>query len=572
MHYTIFYKEPRHPYLDISVTIATEEADTLELQLPAWRPGRYELGNFSKNIQQFRVVDEHNNPLHHHKITKDRWQVRCSGTSKITVHYNFFSDILDAGNTWIDDTQLYINFVNCLLYHEDALNAPCTLTLHLPDDFEVACGLPQPEKHVLKGDSFYQVVDSPMFAAADLTHWTYEHAGSTFHLWFKGNVVLDKEKTLNHFRTFTENQVTMMEGFPCEDYHFLIQFVPYPAYHGVEHFNSTVIVLGPENQMDQEPYYDRFLGVSSHELFHTWNIIRLRPEELNPYDFTQENYFLTGFIAEGLTTYYGDVFLVRSGVWSKEQYFKKLNAVLQRHFGNYGRYYRSVTESSMDLWLDGYQQIAPQRKVSIYIKGAIACLLLDLTIRQESEGKYSLDDYVRTLWTNYYEKGKGYSLKSLQEVAQSFMNTDAGEFFNRFITGTEPVEQELAEQLSYVGCILKKSSSPNLSESRFGFRIQQNDNTLLIQDIAPDSPAFNQLRFKDELVAVNNIKATPDIIQHLFRGLNSCPVAVFRNGRLHQVTLTSNEKEYYPQYSIIQKENPSNQQEEAFTRWINASF
>ena len=135
----------------------------------------------------------------------------------------------------------------------------------------------------------------------------------------------------------------MFGGFPVADYHFLNQILPYKHYHGVEHTNSTVITLGPAELLMTEGLYKELLGVSSHELFHTWNIKSIRPAELLPYDYTQEKYFRTCYIAEGITTYYGEYLLARSGVRTAEQYFQELNTVLRKHYDDDGRYNLSLS-------------------------------------------------------------------------------------------------------------------------------------------------------------------------------------------------------------------------------------
>src|SRR6476469_7455228 len=187
------------------------------------------------------------------------------------------------------------------------------------------------------------------------------------------------------------------------------QILPFKHYHGVEHNNSTVIVLGPAAQLMTEALYKELLGVSCHELFHTWNIKQIRPAEMLPYDFTRDNYFRTCYIAEGITTYYGEYLLARAWVRTAEQYFQELNIVLRKHFDDYGRFNLSLADASVDLWLDGYKPGVPDRKVSVYHKGALVALLLDLTLRRLSHHERSLDDVMRRLWLEFGQPGIGYT-------------------------------------------------------------------------------------------------------------------------------------------------------------------
>jgi predicted metalloprotease with PDZ domain len=242
----------------------------------------------------------------------------------------------------------------------------------------------------------------------------------------------------------------MMGGFPCKEYHFLFHWLPYQHYHGVEHQNSTVITLGPASQT--AALYSEVLGISSHELFHTWNVIRIRPMELLPYDFTRENYFTTGFVAEGITTYYGDLFLARAACLPLEAYFAELSQTLNRHFMLANQASLSLLESSYDLWLDGYTAGAPGRKVSIYHKGALTALILDLELRQLTDDARSLDDVMRYMWEHFGQKEKGYTLADYQNAVATVAGRDYKEYFEECIEGTGSLENRLRKALHYVGC------------------------------------------------------------------------------------------------------------------------
>ena len=197
---------------------------------------------------------------------------------------------------------------------------------------------------------------------------------------------------------------------------FLYQLLPYKHYHGVEHQNSTVITLGPAELLMTEALYKEFLGVSCHELFHAWNIKSIRPAEMQPYDYSRENYFRTCYVAEGVTTYYGEYLLARAGVRTAAQYFEELNAVLRKHFDDRGRDNLSLADASMDLWLDGYKPGVPDRKVSVYHKGALVALLLDLTLRRLSQHQRSLDDVMRRLYQEFGQTGIGYTEADYQRI------------------------------------------------------------------------------------------------------------------------------------------------------------
>ncbi len=449
MHYHIFASNPESHFLEITCRISDLDSESIELQLPAWRPGRYELQHFAKNIQQFSIFDQNNAPLPFHKITKDRWHVATAGATELVVRYNYYANIQNAGSSFIDTHLLYLNPVNLCIYAEGRLHEPCTLQLSLPSNFQIACGLRQ-EGQTLFATDYYELADSPLLASATLQHQQYEVAGSVFHVWMQGNLKPDWSRILADFRAFTVEQVATMGGsFPEPAYHFLNLILPNPYYHGVEHRHSTMIVLGPDDE--GEGLYTDLLGVSSHELFHAWNVIKIRPKELLPYDFTKENYFPTCFVVEGATTYYGDLFLRRSGVFDDAAYLRELQIYIKRHFEQSRHASQSLVESSFDLWLDGYEKSIPDRKVSVYQKGALVTLILDLTIRKIYQHQRSFDDVMRQLWTNFGIPFAGYSLEDYRRVVEEVAGQPLDWYWEECILGNLPLDNRLNEALSWVG-------------------------------------------------------------------------------------------------------------------------
>jgi predicted metalloprotease with PDZ domain len=371
--------------------------DELLIQLPAWRPGRYELGNFAKNIQKWAAFNKEGKPLKFEKITKDCWKVETEGATDITIKYNYYANELNAGSTFLNQEQLYINPVNCCLYLPDRIDEACELQLVLPNDYKVAIGAKEIGENLYALNDFHELADSPFFASNSLQHKTYNYNGVEFYIWFQGECMPEWDTLIKDFKSFTVEQLEMMEAFPVKAYHFLCQIIPYRGYHGVEHTTSTVIMLGPGYNLMKGITYEDLLGVSSHELFHTWNVKTIRPIEMAPYDYSTENYSKLGYVCEGVTTYYGDLFLYRSGVFTKEQYLKTFAERLQKHFDNFGRYNKSVAESSYDSWLDGYTKGAPNRKTSIYDEGCLLAFITDVFIRKNTKNEKSLDDVMRYL-------------------------------------------------------------------------------------------------------------------------------------------------------------------------------
>jgi predicted metalloprotease with PDZ domain len=459
MHYNISVSDPQSHLLLITYTIPEINEDYIEIQLPAWRPGRYEIQNFAKNIQFIEAISATGQKLSIHKVTKDRWRVGTEGEKEVKIRYAYYAVSQNAGTSYVDEELWYLNFINFCMYTEGRISEAYTIHLELPEGYHIACGLPS-KGNVLSAKDFYQLVDSPLLASQSLQKCAYVVRGVQFNIWMHGNLKPNWRRIERDFRRFSREQIAMMGEFPETDYHFLNLILPNAFYHGVEHHNSTMIVLGPDDE--GEGLYADLLGVSSHELFHAWNIIRIRPKEMLPYDFTKENYFRTCFVAEGCTTYYGDLFLKRAGVFNDETYIKELQVYMKRHFENSAHATQSLTDSSFDLWLDGYEKGIPNRKVSVYHKGALVALILDLFLRKKTNHAQSLDDVMRLLWVRFGKPFIGYTLEDYISTVEEVAGETLEWYWNDCIFTSEPLEFRLNEALAFVGLQMSTFSNGNI--------------------------------------------------------------------------------------------------------------
>jgi predicted metalloprotease with PDZ domain len=563
IQYRLSQKFPHDSFLQVEMVIKPSQ-DDFEVKLPEWRPGRYQLGNFSKYLRNFKAFDKNEKPIAFKKINKNTWLIYCQDES-CTIRYEIYTSTIDGGSTFVDEEHWYLNFINCMLYQPDMMHDTHKVQLNIPKDWTVACGLKRKGEDLI-AESFYELVDSPALAGKNLQHLEYQVKETHFHLWFRGNADLkNKEQILDDFQKFTAFQIETMGEFESEDYHFLFQIPNEKAYHGVEHLNSTCIVLGPAKEFNTETFYNNFLGISSHELFHYWNIIRIRPEEMYPYNFEKENYFTTGYVAEGVTTYYGDLFLVRSGVKDLDWYIDELNILFKRHFENYGRLNSSVAESSWDLWLDGYEAGIPHRKVSIYVKGALIALILDLKIILESNGEKSLDDVMRKLWTDFYKKDKGYSSEDYLKTAEEVIGYDLTDYSNKFISGCEPVENELKVLLSQFGFEMELAENDSALAKHFGLKTNEGS----VVGIAPDSPAEKVFRNGDKIISFDtqSFDQIDDSIQ--IEKNTSYSFQFFRNNNLKEAEMETNDKIFYSRYAIRETKERSDIEKLMRKKWLN---
>lgn len=567
MNYNISYQHPEQHYIDITLETETKGQKKLFFQLPAWRPGRYELGNFAKNIQKWKAIDENGNSLAFKKISKDRWEVSCENANKVVVKYNYFANELNAGSTYLDEDQLYVNPVNCLIYNESEMNSSCELKLNLPKAYRCAIGLDEISELTYCANNYDELADSPFIASSSLQQLTFQAEDTTFYLWFQGEIKIKEALIRKDFLAFTKEQIALFGDFPTKEYHFLFQIVPYSFYHGVEHGASTVIVLGPSYAVFQQSgRYEDLLGVSSHELFHTWNVKRIRPVEMWPYDFTKENYTRLGYLTEGATTWYGDLMLYRSEVFGDDAFFRTFNQLLDRHYNNPGALNLSVAESSFDTWLDGYGMGVPNRKASIYTEGALITFLLDVEIRKSSNNQHSFDDVIRRFYTKEFKDGKGVSETTYRETVEQLAGKDLGHYFDAFINGNEDFSHELIDALNYLGLKMTRKPASIYYEAFLGVKI--NEDKLI--SIFPNSPAENAgISVGDQLFAINGIEIQANLSEWLeyFKADDIRLDLITASGKLKQVALTLSNEFYYAQYFVSPLEEQSKAQQLANKSW-----
>lgn len=580
--YKFSFRHPSNHLLDIELKIDKITASQLLLQLPSWRPGRYELGNFAKNIKQFRALNENGTELKFAKLTKDLWQVQTNGASSVHIHYQYFSAELNAGSTYLDPSQLYVNPVNCCMYVPERITEPCEIELVLPDNYLLASSLapvspakePTSRRKLLARD-FHELADSPFIASPTIQHLDFVVGAVKFHLWFQGECKPNWKKLESDFTAFIKEQFRTMNGpIPSLEYHFLFQILPFRFHHGVEHLDSTVIALGPSYEIMAGDTYTDLLGVSSHELFHSWNIKAIRPAEMQPYDYTRENYSRLGYVCEGVTTYYGDLLLFRSGLYTDTELFKEFNRHIQVHMDNAGRFNLSVADSSFDTWLDGYAEITPHRKTSIYSEGCLIAWMTDILIRQYTENKHSLDDVMQILFNEFYKAGKGYTEADYFNTCSRVAGHSLENFFSQYAYQAISYENALLESIDLIGIQLVIESNKKYHERHYGFRILDAGGVSKVISVYPYSPADKAgLEPGDELVSINGFPVKNNLSEWCRYFNDSQPeIQCISRGRMKSVKLTSGTEEFYKTYSFRKNGSATSDQKKAFKFWSGRDF
>lgn len=561
-HYSISYSNAASRIIQIEVVFQNIHQSETYLQLPAWRPGRYELGNFAQNIVSFKIYNSSKEELSFQKVTKDKWKVDTENVNEITVVYTYYAADLNAGSTFLCDDFIYMNPVNCCIYIEDRIDEPCTLALLVPDNYTTAIGLPALSKNIFTAKNFHELVDSPFISGTTLQHKTYECYGTTFYVWFNGTILVDWNKVLKDFKAFTHAQYEAFSSFPFHEFHFLNHVLPYPAYHGVEHLTCTVISLGPAEKVMGE-LYEELLGISSHELYHCWNIKTIRPLEMMPYDYTKENYSELGYVAEGVTTYMGDQMLLRSQVFSRDEWKKTFNQQLEKHFQNFARFNMSVAQSSFDTWLDGYKAGAPNRKVSIYTEGCLCAFMADILIRKTTENEKSLDHAMQWLYDNFGLKNKGYAKDDYQKALELTSGLSFENFFVDYYYGTKDYQPLLKECLDYLGYELQVTQRDKNYETDFGIKLLKENHQFVVKAIFPTSEVAQKgIALNDKILKVNG--ADFNELEQL-KGENI--TITFENHFLQEKNITLQKANYFKKYSIERIHSMTEQQARNYAIW-----
>jgi predicted metalloprotease with PDZ domain len=323
--------------------------------------------------------------------------------------------------------------------------------------------------------------------------------------------------------------------FPEPEYQFIFQLLPYPHYHGVEHRRGTVIAFGPAASLQETEALEELLGISCHELYHAWNVCRIRPKELLPYDLSRETYTQAGLVLEGVTTYFGDLYLLKSGVYDLSTYLRHLEKIVQRESQHFGWKNASIQESSIDLWLDGYVLGVPDRKVNIYSHGALICLCLDVLLMQEGS---SLAQVMKGMWKNFGLPFKGYELQDFEKgiADRSAEPEKIRQFFDAFVRGREDLFPVLEDCLEKLGILIRSDETENTVFNAIGIQVNAQQ---VIQKIHPESIAYKSLMASDLLVSITDNSETAE-----------WNIEVARQGRRVHLSIAQEAQDFYPQLRL----------------------
>lgn len=455
VHYRIRPVSPEAHLFAVSLTIEQPDPNGQILAMPAWIPGSYMIRDFAKNI--VRIEARCNGeilPLQ--KLDKQRWQAAaCAGT--LQLDYLVYAWDLSVRGAHLDTNHGYFNGSSVFLAVEGKRELPCSLEILPPEgpvyrDWRLACtytsmSAPAWQFGLFRAEDYEELIDHPV-EMGDFTLLEFAACGIPHAISLTGRHYVDGERLIRDLQRICEYQITLFGEAPMSRYLFQVMVVG-DGYGGLEHRSSTSLLcsrgdLPQHDVMEISENYRSFLGLCSHEYFHSWQVKRIKPREFVPYRLEQESHTTLLWAFEGFTAYYDDITLVRCGLIDAESYLELLGQTITRVIRGSGRFKQSLADSSFDAWTKFYKQDenAPNAIVSYYTKGSMVALALDLMIREHSQGTRSLDDVMRRLWQEYGKPQHGIGADELEGLISEVADTDLGDFFAQALRGCDDLPLE----------------------------------------------------------------------------------------------------------------------------------
>ena len=535
LHYQIEFDDYRQHLIHVTLRFVADP--TQVLSLPTWIPGSYLIREFSKHIESVRAYDEEGRLLEIQKFEKNKWRLFNTDHELITVEYDVYAYDLSVRGAYVDQTRLYVNPACACLGLEGQEDKAVEVELFLPDElkhFQLATGMASKSlvkgRFTLKAKNYAELIDAP-FELAEQTRFGFEAKGIPHEFVVSGKHAMNAARMQQDIQKICATEISMFGSAPFLNYTFMTMATA-NSYGGLEHPNSTSLISPredlPKANEPEEPSedYQRFLGLCSHEYFHSWLVKFIRPENFVNYDLNKESYTSLLWIFEGFTSYYDDLILLRSGVISQASYIKLLKTQIDRYLQNPGRFVQSVSESSFDAWVKFYRQDENSNNAgtSYYNKGCLVALCLDLGLRLRGS---SLDTLMCKLYENA-QKGIQVHERTIVGLCNELTGDNWIEQINHLINTTDelPLDQLFPEfGLSYS---LKNDKSLPL-----GLKLVDKPEGVLVQSARRDGAAAQAgLSAHDVIIAIDGLKATVKLVEKYAKQEGIYSILAFRRDEL----------------------------------------
>ncbi len=524
VRYTLRFPQPHTHYVEVSARVPAGKPE-IELYMPVWTPGSYLVREYSRFVEDFRPRDPQGRPLAWQKTRKNRWKVQAGGAPFVDVSYRVYAREMSVQGNWVDSGFAMLNGAPTFMTLAGGEKRRHVVRLELPSAWKTSIsGMREgPAPHSWIAEDYDELVDCPIYAGTAPVH-EFTVAGKKHSLVNEGEGPWwDGPASARDVAKILEVYARMFGGLPYEKYVFFNLLTG--AGGGLEHRNSTwmntsrwaygntqetpAAAPDPSAPRTRRPTRLGWLGLVSHEYFHLWNVKRLRPVELGPFDYENENYTRSLWLAEGVTSYYGPLALARAGLSTQQQLLQAMSQAIGQLQSTPGRLVTPVEQASFDAWIGLYRatENSPNTTISYYTKGQVIGLLLDARIRRLTGGRKSLDDAMRLAYQRY-GGARGYTPQQFRAVCNEVAGADLSEWFRRVLETAE--ELDYSEMLDWFGLRFRPASGrPQLVT---GITVSQSTpGRIVISGLRRGMPAYDAgFNVDDEILAVNGFRVRPE--------------------------------------------------------------
>jgi predicted metalloprotease with PDZ domain len=585
LRYELRFDPPSTHLMDVTIRASGLEGTTAEFAMPDWAPGSYYIQNYAVNVQRFHASGPNGKELAWRKTDSQTWRVELSGSNAATIQYQVFGDTLRNNQADYDERHAFIGGPSVWMYLVGGKERPIDLSIAVPAGWKVATGMEHTSDHTFRAENYDWFADAPL-EISDFAEKDFQVMGTRYHV-----IVHDIEgrQDFSQFtadtQKFVERIVPMFasvagsssQAAPFKDYYFLFHIWPGTG-GGLEHLNSTQINF-QKDWSDKSPtenygtQYDLKLFVASHEFFHAWNVKRLRPRPLGPFDYSQMVHTPSLWITEGLTSYYGALALVRAGLITPQHYLDGIGKLLAKFDAAPGRSERSIEDTSWDTWFPNAGVVQQKTNLantwySYYDGGQVMGHILDFAIRQKTNNQKSLDDWMRLLYSRYALPKPGFEPEDAVRAASEVAGADLNDIFTRYISGKEPIPYE--KYFAYAGIAV--TAKVDSSKPWIGVELKKGeDGRYSIRNVVPGSPAESAgLDLDDVIIAVDDRamgSAGPAEAISAHKPGDVIQILVIRLGRVQKLAVTMG-SDPHPAYTLKPMDHPTSQQKAIYNSWL----
>jgi predicted metalloprotease with PDZ domain len=556
VRYRVSFPQPSAHLIEVEARIPTEGANAVELFLPVWTPGSYLVREYARHIEGMEAVCGERKTLPIERTRKNRWHVTTDGSAEIRLRYRVYAREMGVQTSWLDDSFALINGAGVFVTRVDGLRRPHEVHVERPTRWaRVISGLTQTPAG--GGDSFRandydELVDCPIYAGNPAVY-EFQVDGKPQILVNEGeNGIWDGPKSARDTESIVRAQRAFWGQLPYDRYVFFN--ILSEARGGLEHKNSTVLMASRYGTRTRNGYFN-WLCLVSHEFFHVWNVKRLRPIELGPFDYENEVYTKSLWVAEGLTSYYDRLLVRRAGLCSVDEYLagdppgsgssgEPAKSDIEKLHSTLGRLVQPLEAASYDSWIKFYRrdENTANTGISYYLKGAVVGWLLDANIRRATSGQRSLDDVMRLAYDRYSGE-RGFTPAEFRGIVREVAGSDLEEFFRKSLESTE--ELDYTDALDWFGLRFKPVEGPKAdkpAKAWLGVETKSEGGRLLITHVRRDGPGFAAgLNVCDEILAFGDDRIrTETLAQRLeqYQAGEGVRVLVSRRDRLVRLDAT----------------------------------